>query len=231
MRRDERPISAVPPWLLALLALCLAAQFGWHFARPEAAGSLASLGPPPRAAALRLASFGEDAAASRLVSLHVQSFDVAGFEPRHVIGWLEGALALDPLSGYPLFAAARVYAEAPDPARARAMLEFIHREFLRDPDRRWPWLAHAALLAKHRLRDLPLARRYAADLQRLVRSPDVPMWVTQMEIFILEDMNELEAAKVMLGGLLQSGRIRDPGEARFLKERLDALEARTAKVK
>jgi hypothetical protein len=49
-----------------------------------------------------------------------------------------------------------------------------------------------------------------------------------MEIFILEDMNELEAAKVVLGGLLASGRIRDPAEARFLKERLDALEARAA---
>ena len=47
-----------------------------------------------------------------------------------------------------------------------------------------------------------------------------------MEIFILEDMNELEAAKIMLGGLLASGRITDPAEAKFLKERLEALEAR-----
>jgi hypothetical protein len=39
-------------------------------------------------------------------------------------------------------------------------------------------------------------------------------------------MNEFEAAKIMLGGLLASGRVRDPAEARFLKERLDALEAR-----
>ena len=230
MSRDERPVSAVPPWLLALLALCVAAQLGWHAAHPELDGRASALGPAPRPAGLRLASFGENEAASRLISLHVQSFDVAGFDPPRVIGWLEGALALDPRSAYPLFAAARVYAEGPDLERTKTMLEFIHREFLLDPDRRWPWLAHAALLAKHRLRDLPLARRYAADLQRLVRSPEVPMWVTQMEIFILEDMNELEAAKIMLGGLLESGRIRDPGEARFLKERLEALEARTARV-
>jgi hypothetical protein len=49
-----------------------------------------------------------------------------------------------------------------------------------------------------------------------------------MEIFILEDMNELEAAKIMLGGLLASGHLRDPGERRLLKERLDALERRLA---
>jgi hypothetical protein len=47
-----------------------------------------------------------------------------------------------------------------------------------------------------------------------------------MEIFILEDMNELEAARIMIGGLLQSGTLTDPAEIRFLKERLDRLEAR-----
>jgi hypothetical protein len=39
-------------------------------------------------------------------------------------------------------------------------------------------------------------------------------------------MNELEAAKIMLGGLLASGRLQDPGERRFLKQRLDELERR-----
>jgi hypothetical protein len=47
-----------------------------------------------------------------------------------------------------------------------------------------------------------------------------------MEIFILEDMNELEAARIMLGGLLQSGAVHDPAELRFLKEHLDQLEQR-----
>jgi hypothetical protein len=108
------------------------------------------------------------------------------------------------------------------------MLAFIHQAFLEDPNRRWPWLAHAALLAKHRLRDLPLARRYAADIQRLATDPGIPLWAKQMEIFILEDMNELEAAKIMLGGLLATGRIRDPQERRFLQGRLEELERRLA---
>ena len=44
-----------------------------------------------------------------------------------------------------------------------------------------------------------------------------------------EDMSELEAAKIMIGGLLAKGAIRDPAEARFLKQRLDELEARIAR--
>jgi hypothetical protein len=111
------------------------------------------------------------------------------------------------------------------------MLEFVYREFLRDPNQRWPWLAHAALLAKHRLGDLPLALRYASAIDERVTAPDVPLWARQMRIFILEDLNELDAAKILLGGLLASGKIRDPAELRFLKQRLEELEARSHRAK
>jgi hypothetical protein len=50
-----------------------------------------------------------------------------------------------------------------------------------------------------------------------------------MEIFILEDLNELQAARVLIGSLLQSGSLDDPAELRFLKERLEELEQRAAK--
>src|SRR2546421_10481959 len=109
------------------------------------------------------------------------------------------------------------------------MLDFIYGEFLVAPDRRWPGLAPAALLAKHRLKDLALARQYAAALDRHTRAPDVPLWARQMEVFILEDMNELEAARVMLGGLLASGALQDPAEGRFLAARLKALQERLAR--
>src|SRR5262245_7758752 len=158
--------------------------------------------------------------------LYLQGFDIRGLDYRRLTGWLRAALALDPRSAYPLFAAARVFAETPDPAASRIVLEFVYQEFARDPNRRWPWLAHAALLAKHRLHDLPLARRYAAAIQRQVTAPDVPLWAKQMEAFILEDMNELDAARILLGGLLERGDIRDPNERRFLEQRLRELESR-----
>ena len=49
-----------------------------------------------------------------------------------------------------------------------------------------------------------------------------------MEVFILEDMNELEAAKVLLGGLLATGRIQDPAERKYLELRLQEMERRLA---
>lgn len=237
MSRDERPLAAVPGAVWLVLALSLAAQLALQTMQAPAAAAADQLPPPPRPEALRLASFGEPEAAARIAMLYVQAFDLSGaktltyreLDYERLVGWLAAILALDPLSQYPLFSAARIYAETPDPVRSRMVLEFVYREFFRDPERRWPWLAHAALVAKHRLGDLPLARRYARAIDRHAGSPDVPLWARQMEIFILEDMNELEAARIMLGGLLESGAVRDPAEARFLRQRLEDLEARASR--
>lgn len=234
MSTRERPLASVPAWLWAVLAASLAAQVALRALGPAPASSAADLPPAPRAAALRVASLGEPAAAARLAMLYVQAFDLGAgntlpyrrLDFGRLAAWLRAILDTDPRSNYPLFVAARVYAEVDDPRRTRVMLEFVHQAFLEAPNRRWSALAHAALLAKHRLQDLPLARRYAADLQRLTTDPDIPLWAKQMEIFILEDMNELEAARIMLGGLLESGRLEDPAERRLLKERLEALERR-----
>ena len=234
--KEQRPLAEVPAWVWGLLAASLAAQLAWQATRLPGAPTAADLPPAPRPEALRLASFGEPEAGARLAMLYLQSFDLGGanalpyrkLDYARVIDWLTSILALAPRSQYPLFSAARIYAEVPDPARSRAVLEFVYREFLRDPNRRWPWLAHAALLAKHQLHDLPLALRYASAIDQMTSAADIPLWAGQMRLFILEDLNELQAAKIMLGGLLASGRIRDPVELRFLKQRLEELEARSA---
>lgn len=206
--------------------------------RGAATPSAQDLPPAPQPAVLRAAALGEGALLARLTMLWLQAYDLSGANtiayrkldyPR-LLGWLRAALEADPRSDYPLFSAARIYAENPDPVKSRAALAFVHEAFLQDPDRRWPWLAHASLLAKHRLRDLPLARRYASDVARLAASPDVPDWARQMEVFVLEDMNELDAAKVLLGAMLEDGRIRDPAERRFLEFKLQDLEQKTGSV-
>ena len=239
MSRDERPLAHVPRWLWVFLAATLCAQLAWQSVQRPAAPAAVDLPPAPSASALRLASLGEPEAAARVFMLYLQAFDLGAgnalpyraLDYERLIGWLRAILALDPRSEYPLFSAARLYAEVPDPEKSRRMLEFIHDEYLKDPNRRWQWLAHAALVAKHRLKDLPLARRYAESLDRHTTAPEVPLWAKHMQVFILEEMNEFEAARVMLGGLLESGAVKDPAELRFLRQRLEALavEAETAR--
>jgi len=224
----------VPGWVAALLAAALAAQVAWRVATRESGPRAEDLPPAPSDRALRLASLGEPAALARLTMLWLQAFDSRGdnaipyrrLDYGRLVAWLRAILDTDPRSQYPLFAAARIYADNPDPAKMRRMLEFIETEFRAAPNRRWQALAQAALLAKHRLKDLPLALRYATELERRTTDPTIPFWARQMRLFILEDMDELQAARIMLGGLLATGRIKDPEERRFLEGRLKALEER-----
>ena len=189
----------------------------------------------PRPGTLKIASLGEPATLARLAMLYLQSYDYSStnalpyrrLDYVRLIDWLGSIQDLDPLSEYPLFSAARVYAEVSDPDRQRLMLAFVYARFLEDPNRRWPAAAQAALVAKHRLKDLPLALKYARGIERLTTTADVPLWAKQMEIFILEDMNEFEAARIMIGGLLASGRIQDLAERIFLEKRLTALDRLT----
>jgi hypothetical protein len=233
---SQRPIAAVPRGVLVLFVLGLAAQIALKAGAPAPHAAAEDLPPAPGIAVLRLASFGDPVALAKALMLYLQAFDYQSgsrvpyrdLDYGRLEAWLARILELDPRGQYPLFAASRLYAEVPDETKQRSMLEFVYRQFLLDPDRRWPWLAHATAIAKHRLRDLPLALRYAQAIQRYAVADNVPLWAKQMEIFILEDMNELETARLIIGGYLQSGAIKDPAEVKFLDERLKQLEARTA---
>ena len=230
----ERPIAAVPMRTLAAFVVLLVAQLACDGLARNRYNADDVLAPPPDLALLRIAAFGEPAALARLLTLRIQGADYrAGSESPYqtmdygvLESWLSRILELDPIAQYPLLLASRVYADAPNPSKQRRMLDFVAREFLKDPDRRWPWLAQATIVAKHQLKDLALARQYAHTLQAAVHPERVPLWARQMEVFILEDMNEFEAARIMLGGMLKEGGILDSDEARFLQRKLDALSAK-----
>lgn len=233
--RLMKPISAVPPGVRWALAATLALQLLWHAAQPPRRPQANGLPPAPPLAVLRVASLGEPLALSKAMLLYLQAYDEQDgislswnrLDYAHLETWLEAALALDPRSQYPLLAASEVYGAAADPARVRRMLDFVARHFAEDPRRRWPWMAHAALVARHRLHDLPLARRYAQALRRQAVDPAVPAWARELEVFVLEDMNELDSARALIGGLLQSGQITDPRELDFWARRLESMAARS----
>jgi len=235
--RAARSWRRVPPLSLAVLGLALAGQLAWHSRLPPPTTRAAALPPAPAAATLRVLSLGDAVFGAKALMLWLLGFDqqpgvslpYRSLDYARVRDWLALALALDPRSEYPLLAASRLYGEVADPARSRVMLEFVYEAFVEDPSRRWPWLAHAVFVAQHRLQDPARALRYA---RRLAEGPaaDIPGWARQLEIFVLENIGELEAAQILLGGLLDSGQLTDPHERAFLARRLDDIAARRTDV-
>jgi hypothetical protein len=215
-----------------VIVAALVAHVSWQALAPPPTARASALPAPAATAWLRTVSLGEPIAFSQLLAVYLQAFDnqpgisipFAQLDYAVVNQWLAALLELDPGGQYALMMASQVYAQVPDEAKQRQMLAFVHREFLRDPDRRWRWLAHAALIAKHRLRDMPLALRYARDIARHARG--AANWARQMHVFILDDMGERQAAAVLLGGLLESGEVTDPNELHFLAGRLDEMNGR-----
>lgn len=210
----------------------LVLQILFRIAQPGPTVVADQLQPPPPLKFLRLASLGEPIGLASALDLYLQAFDTQPgisipfrqLNYRNITRWLDRISSLDPASGYPFLLASQVYSQVPDPARERIVLDFIFRKFHEDPVHRWRWLAHAAILAKHQLKDTPLALTYARAIAKEANDPSVPSWAKQMQIFLLEDLGRYEAAKVLLGGLLASGTITDEHEIRFLMERLKALE-------
>jgi hypothetical protein len=228
----QRRLTSVPRVLLVLVPLALAAQITFAVLQPRPQARAEELIHPPSSGVLRALSLGDPVALAQMLTLWLQAFDnqpgisipFLSLDYGKVEAWLQRILDLDPHGQYPLLMASQLYAEVPDEKKQRLMLDFVYREFLQDPNRRWPWLAHAAIMAKHRVKDMPLALRYAEALAEYATGPDVPHWATQMRIFIYEDMGEYETARVLLGGLLDSGVVRDEHELHLLIERLNHLK-------
>jgi len=226
-------VADVPRLILVFLVIAFAIQITWHAAKPLLDPEARPLPEPLSAGQLQLYSLGDPLVVAKMIMLWLQAFDnqpgisipFRELDYHKVTGWLDNILTLDSKGQYPLLAASRVYTQVPDEARQRLMLEFVYEKFFEDPDRRWPSLTHAVYVAKHVLNDLPLALRYAEALAENVNVDNAPFWVTQMNIYVLEDMDEIESAKVLIGGLIGSGAIKDEHELRFLMQRLERLEA------
>jgi len=225
----QRPFRYVPRAVGLLLAASLLAQLALAAFAPRPVARADDLQPPPAGVTLA-AMRGFDALPSaHLLTLYLQAYDnqpgisipFRDLDYSRVRDWLSTALDLDPAGQYPLLMATQLYAQVPDRARTRMMLEFAYDEFFVDPDRRWPWLAHGAIMSKHRLKDVPLALKFARAISE--RSTQAPAWARQMHIFLLEDMGEYEAAKILLGGLLASGTVTDSHERILLLQALDRI--------
>lgn len=234
----DRPVRDVPIAVQLLLVLALALQLVWHSQQPTDVAQAEDLPAPLSVSAYTLVSLNEPIAMSKLLNLWLQSFDnqpgislsFHQLDYLRITRWLDTIMALDPKGPYPMLVAARVYGSVTDPVRQRIMMDYIYSKFNEDPNRHWRWLAHASIIAKHNLKDMPLALKYARALAEKATGEQVPYWARDMHFILLEDMGEIEAAKVLVGALLESGEITDAYELNFLTEKIRELEEKSAEA-
>jgi len=229
MNATERKIAEIPGLVLIGFVVFLSLQFAHHYCfKTDSLATYQSLKHPRSQDFYHFASLGSEQLASYLLLMGVQLHD--NQKGRHVnyrninyqtlSDWLLLLYEMNPLSDYPGFLASRVYGQVKDPVRVRKMIDVISHLFERDPARHWRRMTEACLLAKHKLNDLPLALELANKVADLPQSIALPFWARDMKLVLLDELNELESAQLLISSLLQSGEIKDPDELRFLKFRL-----------
>jgi len=233
----ERPVSDVPASVKIFLLCSLVLQLLWHSVQEPVTAKAEDLAPPLSTRAYVMSSFGEPIAVSKFLNLWLQAFDnqpgasISFHQLNYPLltKWLDTILALDPRGHYPMLVAARVYGSIKDPEKQRIMTEYIFHKFNENPNKYWRWLAHAIITAKHEIKDNELALKYANALAEKATGKNVPYWAKDMKIIALEDMGEVEAAKILVGALIDSGEITDPYELKFLTQKIATLEEKLIK--
>lgn len=228
----DRPVNDVPKSVKVLLLLALLLQLFWHSLQQPVVAKAESLAPPLSTRTYVMSSFGEPIAAAKFLNLWLQAFDnqpgaSISFHqlnyPR-ITQWLDTILELDPRGHYPMLVAARVYGSIKDPEKQRIMTDYVFYKFNENPNKYWRWLAHVVITAKHELKDYDLALKYANALAEKATGENVPYWAKDMRIIVLEDMGQVEAAKILVGALIDSNEITDPYELNFLTQKIAVLE-------
>jgi len=235
----DRPLRDVPIAVIVMLVVALAIQLFWHSQQEPIVAKAEDLPRPMSPRAYVMSSFGEPVAAAKILNLWLQAFDnQPGISiPLHsldydvVTDWLDTILELDPRGHYPMLVAARVYGSVSVDEKQREMMDYIFYKFNEDPNKHWRWLAHAVITAKHELKDMQLALKYAHALAEKATGENVPYWARDMKIIVLEDMGEVAAAKILVGGLIASGEITDPYELNFLENKIHTLEEKMTKIR
>lgn len=229
---QDRPFKAIPRSLLIILMVSFCLQLGWHAYSARHHVERAFLSQPPSDQQLKVIALGEEEVLARILMLWLQSFDnqpgvsvpLRELNYHRIVAWLEKISRLDQRSHYPLSSAAYIYAGIKEPQRQRLVFDFIEARFKEQPKRYWRWLAHASIMARHRLKDNALALKYARMLREYTLASDIPGWARQMEITILEENGEYESARMLIGGLLNESLLNDPQEQYYLNQRLQTLK-------
>lgn len=235
---NDRPINDVPLSVKVLLVLALVAQILWHGFQEPAVANAEDLPMPLSTSVYTLSSLGEPIAAAKFLNLWLQAFDnqpgvslsFHQLDYPRLTQWFDTILELDDRGHYPMLVAARVYGGIKNQQKQRIMMDYIFKRFKEEPNKYWRWLAHAVITAKHELKDYELALVYADALATLATAENVPYWARDMKIIVLEDMGELETAKILVGALVESNEITDPYELNFLLQKIAELDNKLMKT-
>lgn len=217
----------------ALLIFFALLQAGfWNMAR----GKLPDLGivpDVPGKVAVKALSFGDEQFYFRILALDLQNAgDTFGrftelykYDFRKLYAWFTLLDTLDNQSDYVPFLASYYFSQTQNVPDVRYVVDYLYEHSADRPDKKYWWLAQAAYLADHKLKDKDLALKMAAPLEH---ADSAPFWIRQLPAFVHERRGEMDDAYRIIKHIEDNTQNIPPAELRFMtyfvKERLHHME-------
>jgi hypothetical protein len=209
-------------FLASALALNLAL---WEGSRDMFA-KWAGVPPVPSTVGANMMTLGDSEFSYRSFALTLQNLGDGGgqttplkdYDYKKLGKWFWLLNSLDPASEHlPLVAAYYFGAVHDMPQDAAVVVDFLSKIGQNPAGDKWRWLAQAAFLAQHRVKDLHLALDIAYTLSRMqpIGGHPLPSWAREYPAFVLKAQGEKESARKLMETMLLTEE--NPAEINFIK--------------
>ena len=194
----------------------------------------------PGKEAVKALSFGDEEFYFRMLALNLQNAgDTFGrftalnkYDFKKLYAWFTLLDTLNRESSYMPFLASYYFSQTQKVEDTRYMVNYLYEHSADRPEKKYWWLAQAAYIASHKLKDDDLALKVAKPLEQ---AKDAPLWVRQLPAFVHERRGEMDDALHIMQNIAKNSRDIPPGELNFMnyfvKERLKKLETLQAPKK
>lgn len=192
-------------WLAVLLVVLVLAQGAIGYGLRKVPPHYHVLGAAPGDNVFLAQNLGDAQFGFRMAGLRLQHagnldghvLPYKDIDYRRLAGWFALFDRMDPQSSVTPTMAAFLFVATQNPEETRYLVDYLERHALRDPQHKWRWLAQAVHIARYRLKDRDRALGLARELAGLPVD-GLPYWARQMEVFILADLGEKQAARQIL---------------------------------
>lgn len=224
---------------MAVLIAFISLNFLLWLSVRDAQAKWLNVPPPPGKQSIAGMGLGDKEFAYRNIGLMLQNLGDTGgrstplsdYNYDHLSAWFFLADRLDQKSNFVPFLAAYYFGVVQDASKLPPLIDYLTLVGQREYGEKWRWLAHGIHLAKYRLNDLDLALSMAEKLSAMT-VPDLPVWAKTMDVLVMNDKGEKQAAYEILMQTLQTeGDKLHPTETLFMidticSELLDAAQAK-----
>ena len=216
---------------LAIMLCGLQGAFWYH--THDIAPDMSIVPDVPGVETVEALSLGDDQFFFRVLALQLQNAgDTFGrftalrdYDFNKLYHWFRLLDALDDRSNYIPSMATYYYSQTQNKPDVKYVVDYLIEHAAHRPEQKWWWLVQGIYLANHKLEDPDLALQMANYLKG---GYDIPLWAKQMPAFIHEQRGELDAALVIIEGMLDDEENLTQQELNFMRhfvdERLQKME-------